>query len=182
MNRLTLLIDRYRQLDSHTRLRLGSVIAAVLLVVVLLSAANAQINRMEKLRKSREGDITEMLTLKQRYLETLFASQRLSNRMAALRPDDSPGKVIEEIGIKGKSSQIKPVKGDEGSNFTEDAAEVKLEGLSANEAVNLLFQLEKGTKPVVVKKALIKTRFDDPAKLDLTLTIALLKPAAKGQR
>jgi len=59
---------------------------------------------------------------------------------------------------------------------------VKLDGLTLNEAVNLLYRLEKGSRPVLVKKANLKTRFDDPALLDLTLTIALLKPAPKGQR
>ena len=64
--------------------------------------------------------------------------------MAATRPDDSPAKIIEEIGIKGKRSQIKPVKGEDRGGYVEDAAEVQIDGLSANEAVNLLFRLEKG--------------------------------------
>jgi general secretion pathway protein M len=54
--------------------------------------------------------------------------------------------------------------------------------VTANEAVNLLHRLEKGSKPVVINKALIKSRFDDPSKLDLTLTIALLKSAPQGRQ
>ena len=84
---------------------------------------------------------------------------------------------MEESGIKGKSTRITPVKGEERAGFMEDAAEVKIEGLSANEAVNLLHRLEKGPRPVIVKKALLRTRFDDPARLDLTLTVALLRQA-----
>ena len=99
-----------------------------------------------------------------------------------MRPDDSPAKIVEEIGIKGRNSQIKPVKGAEIPGYVEDAADVKIEGLSANELANLLFRLEKGPRPVTVKKALIKQRFDDPAKLDLSLTIALIKPAPAGPR
>jgi general secretion pathway protein M len=34
----------------------------------------------------------------------------------------------------------------------------------------------------VIKKALLKSRYDDPARLDLTLTIALLKAAPQGHR
>ncbi len=177
-----LLREWYRRLSSQDRLRLGVGIAALLLLTILLSTANDRIGQLRKKLTAREGAVAEMLVLKQRYLEANTSAQRLTNRLAATRPDDSPAKLIEEIGIKGKSSQIKPVKGEEGSGFVEDAAEVKLEGLSANEAVNLLYRLEKGAKPVVIKKALLKTRFDDPARLDLTLTIALLKPApAKGK-
>jgi general secretion pathway protein M len=169
-------------LDSRTRLRLGVALAAVLVVVIALSAVNARISALEKKRIARESDLTEMLKLKARYQEANAGSQRLTNRLAATRPDDSPAKIIEEIGIKGRTSQIKPVKGDDLPGYVEDAAEVKIEGLSANEAVNLIYRLEKGARPVTVKKALIKQRFDDPAKLDLSLTIALIKPAPAGAR
>ncbi len=182
MRQLDLLIENYRAMESRTRLRWGIGIAAVLILALLYSAANARVAFLVKKRAARETDVAEMLVLKSRYQEASAGAQRLANRMAATRPDDSPAKIIDEIGIKGKGSQVKQVKGEERSGYVEDAAEVKLDGLSANEAVNLLYRLEKGGRPVVVKKALIKTRFDDPAKLDLTLTVALLKPAPQGRK
>lgn len=182
MNYHNLLREWYHCLSSRDRLRLGIGIALLLFLAILLSTANDRIGRLRKKLAAREGEVAEMLILKQRYQEASAATQKLTNRLSATRPDDSPAKLIEEIGIKGKASQIKPVKGEEGNGFVEDATEVRLEGLSANEAINLLYRLEKGTKPVVIKKALLKTRFDDPARLDLTLTIALLKPApTKGK-
>ena len=75
-----------------------------------------------------------------------------------------------------------PVKGEERSGLQEEAADVRIEGLNANEAVNLLYRLEKGSRPVTVRKAALKVRFDDPARLDLSMTIALLKPAPGQQR
>jgi general secretion pathway protein M len=59
----------------------------------------------------------------------------------------------------------------------EDAADVKIDGLTANEAINLIYRLEKGNRPLLLKKANLRVRFDDPSRLDLVLTIALLKPA-----
>ncbi len=182
MSRHNLLREWYHRLSGQDRLRLGIGIAVLLFLAILLSTANDRIGGLRKKLAAREKDVAEMLVLKQRYLEASAVSQKLANRLSATRPDDSPAKLIEEIGIKGKSSQVKPVKGEEGNGFMEDAAEVRLEGVSANEAINLLYRLEKGTKPVVIKKALLKTRFDDPSRLDLTLTIALLKPAqTKGK-
>ncbi len=182
MKYLHLLTETYKNMDEKTRLRWGMGIAAILLLAVLLSAANKQVAALEKKRAAREADIAEMLMLKLRYQEANSGAQRLANRLAATRPDDSPAKVIEEIGIKGKNTQIKPVKGEDIPGYVEDAAEVKIEGLTANEAVNLLFRLEKGAKPVSVKKAVIKSRFDDPSRLDLTLTVALIKAAQQGAR
>jgi general secretion pathway protein M len=176
------LISTLQRLDVQTRQRIGMLLAAILLVIVALSAVNSRISVMEKKRSARESDLAEMMRLKLRYQEANAGAQRLSNRLLATRADDSPSKIIEEIGIKGRSSQIKPVKGDEIPGYLEDAAEVKIEGLSANEATNLIYRLEKGARPVTVKKALIKQRFDDPSKLDLALTIALIKPAPAGAR
>ena len=182
MKILDLLIEQYRAMESRTRLRWGVGIALLLILALLYSAANVRVALLLKKRTAREADVSEMLVLKQRFREASVDSQKLANRMASTRPDDSPAKLIDEIGIKGKSSQIRPLKGEERGGTIEDAAEVKLEGVSANEAVNLVFRLEKGNKPVVIKKALLKTRFDDPAKLDLTLTVALLKPAPQGRK
>jgi general secretion pathway protein M len=173
----TEMISALQALDSRTRQRLGILLALLLLAVIALSALNSRISALEKRRVAREADIAEMMKLKLRYQEANIASQRLANRLLATKADDSPAKVIEEIGIKGRSSQVKPVKGDDLPGYVEDAAEVRIEGVSANELANLMFRLEKGARPVTVKKALIKQRFDDPSKLDLALTIALIKPA-----
>jgi general secretion pathway protein M len=182
MNYLKVLAERYHHLDSRTRLRLGIGIAILLFLAVLISTANDRIGRLKKKLASREADVTEMLVLKQRYLEANAVAQKLANRLTATRPDDTPARIIEEIGIKGKGSQIKPIKGEERGGYLEDAAEVKMDGLTLNEAVNLIFRLEKGARPVVIKKSMLKTRFDDPSKLDLTLTVALLKAAPRGGR
>lgn len=168
-------------MDSTTRQRIGIALAILLAIVIALSAINSRITALEHKRGAREADIAEMMRLKLRYQDANAGAQRLANRLMATRPDDSPAKIVEETGIKGRGSQIKPVKGDDIPGYVEDAAEVRMEGLTANEAVNLIYRLEKGTRPVTVKKALIKQRFDDPSKLDVALTIALIKPAPAGK-
>jgi general secretion pathway protein M len=182
MKYLDLLMNTYNRMESRTRVRWGVGLAFLLLLAIILVGLNSKVALLVKKRAAREADIAEMLLLKQRYQDAYAAAQKLANRMEATRTDDSPAKIIDEIGIKGKGSQFRQVKGETRAGFLEDAAEARIEGLTANEAVNLVYRLEKGTKPVVIKKAVIKTRFDDPAKLDLTLTLALLKPAPQGQK
>lgn len=169
--------DAWGAMDSRTRLRWGYLLMALLALAVAFSAVHDRIALLDKKRLRREADLVEMMGLKHRFLEARMVSQRLTNRLASTRPDDTPAKIVEETGIKGKSIRVTPVKGGEQAGFMEDAAEVKIEGLTANEAVNLLHRLEKGTRPIIVKKALLRTRFDDPARLDLTLSVALLRQA-----
>jgi general secretion pathway protein M len=177
MSYLSLLMENVNRLDSRTRVRWGIGLACLLLLAILLTALNGRVALLAKKRTIREADLAEMMVLKHRFQEANTVSQQLTNRMAATRADDSPAKIIDEIGIKGKGSQFKQIKGESRSGYVEDAVEARIDGLSANEAVNLIYRLENGPKPVIIKKALIKTRFDDPTKLDLTLSIALLKPA-----
>ncbi len=182
MKHLTPVIDWLNNLDRKTRVLLGTAIAVLLLVAVILTALNGRIASLSRKRVARESDLVQMMTLKQRFLSARMFSQRFTNRLASSRADDSPAKVIEEIGIKGKSCQITPLKGEQRGGFQEDTADVKMESLTANEAVNLVYRLENGTRPVVIKRALFKTRFDDQSRLDMTLTIALLKSSPQGQR
>jgi len=182
MNRFKELLARISGMDPALRLRWGGGIAALLLVLILFSAANQGIHRLEQKRRAREADLTEMLKLKSRYQSLATGGQSVVSRLAAVRPDDSPARIVEETGIKGKGLQVKPLKSEEVGGFTADLADVNIDGVTANEAVNLLYRIEAGSRPVVIRKALIKTRFDDPSRLDLKLTIALLKGASQGKR
>ncbi len=182
MNRLDSLRDLFREMDRRTRLSWGIGVALLLLLVIAVTTLSGAITTLSRKRVSREAELRELMLLKQRYQSLKKESERLANRLAAVKGDDSPGRVTEEAAIKGKPVQIRPLKGEERSGMQEELAEVKIEGLTANELVNLLHRLEKGAKPVILKKLLVKSRFDDPAKLDVTLTVALIKALAPEKR
>ncbi|GAM08758.1 hypothetical protein OR1_01032 [Geobacter sp. OR-1] len=180
MNVIKHLVARFNELDPRTRLRIGIGLAILLAIALLYSFARDQITKMERQRSAKEADIADLIVLRQRYREAASAAQRSANLQASLRPDDSPAKLVEDIGIKGKALQVKPLKSEERAGVQEEIAEIRIDALTPNEAVNLLYRLEYGGKPVAVRRALIKTRFDDPARLDLALTVALRKgPAQK---
>ncbi len=182
MKRLKFLRDVVSEMDRPARLRWGGGISLILLLVVVYSSASGAMDALTRKRVVREADLTELLLLKQRYLTLKRESEQLTNRLATVKSDDSLGRIIEEAGFKGKAVQIRPLKGDERGGFQEESAEVKIDGLTANELVNLLHRLEKGSKPVVMKKLLLRSRFDDPAKLDATLTMALVRGVRTEKR
>ena len=176
MSLLAELQEFWRDLDSRTRLTAGYVLIALLAVFLGWSALAGRTAALEQKRKAREAVLKELLPLKALYLTAKQSADTLAGRMASVRPDDSPAKIIDEIGIKGKGVKISAIKGEEHGGVVEDAADVRIDGLTANEAINLIYRLEKGNRPVLLKKANLRVRFDDPSRLDLALTIALLKP------
>ena len=177
MRLLEIISDRWQTLDGRTRLWAGYALIVLLASAVGWSMLSAKVQALEKKRTAREAVLKEMLPLKVAYLSARQSSDQLKGRMASLRPDDSPAKIIEETGIKGKSVKIVPLKGEDRPGFTEDAADIRIEGVTLNEAVNLLYRLEKGGRPLVIKKSNLRVRFDDPSRSDLTLILALFKPA-----
>ena len=177
MRLLETLRDRWQNLDSRTRLWSGYALIVLLAAAVGWSTLNAKVQELEKKRTAREAVLKEMLPLKVAYLSARQSSDQLRGRMASLRPDDSPAKIIEDTGIKGKSIKIVPLKGEDRPGFVEDAADIRIEGITLNEAVNLLYRLEKGSRPLVIKKSNLRIRFDDPSRSDLTVVLALLRPA-----
>lgn len=169
--------DRWQDLDSRTRLWAGYALIVLLAAAVAWSALSSRVQALENKRAARESVLKELLPLRVEYLSARQSSQQLSGRMSMLRPDDSPAKIIEDIGIKGKSVKITPLKGEERNGFTEDTADIRIDGLTLNEAVNLIYRLEKGSRPLIIKKCNLKVRFDDPSRCDLALVLALLRPA-----
>ena len=177
MKLLETIQNAWQDLDSQSRLWIGYILIALLALAVGWSALNTKVQGLERKRAAREIVLKELLPLKVTYLSARQSSDQLSGRIASLRPDDTPAKIIEETGIKGKSVKIVPIKGEERAGFTEDAADIRIEGLTVNEAINLIYRLEKGSRPVVIKKSNLRIRFDDPTRSDVTLVLALLKPA-----
>lgn len=168
--------ESWRALDRRSRLWGGYLLIAVLAAAVAWSALSARVAALEKKRAARETVLKELLPLKVSYTTARQSSDRLLGQMATVRQDDTPARIIEEIGIRGRSLKITPAKGDDRSGYVEDAADVRIEGLSMNEAINLLFRIEKGGRPIVLKKGSLRVRFDDPARCDLAMTMALLRP------
>jgi len=176
MRLLTDALDVWRSLDNRIRLRAGYALIALLVILMAWSALAAKVADLERKRTARELVLKELLPLKVAYRTATQSASLLTGRMAALRADDSPAKIIEEIGIKGKGLKIAVLKGEERSGIIEDVADVRMDSLATNEAINLVYRLEKGSRPMVVKKANLRVRFDDPSRLDLALIVALLKP------
>lgn len=170
-------VDAWRDLDSRSRLWCGYALIALLAVALGWSALAGKTAELERKRAAREAVLKELLPLKVAYRSAKMLSDQQAGKMSTLRPDDSLAKIIEEIGIKGKGVKIVPLKGEERNGVIEDTADVRIEGLTANEAVNLVYRLEKGSRPLSLKKTNLRVRFDDPSRFDLAMMIALLKPA-----
>ena len=183
MTLLSKITDQVSTLDAEIRRMMIIALSVVLLFFVCYGLLENHLATLERKLASRELTLKELVTLQQRYREISGEAQRLTNRLATVTTEDSPAAIIEQSGIVPKAGiQTKPLPKQEKNGSLEDSSEIILSGLSLNETINLLHRLEYGTKPVAIRKALMRARFSDPAKLDLTLTVGLLRPAPTERR
>lgn len=83
------------------------------------------------------------------------------------------GSLISLPGIKDKVKTVKTAGNKTITNGTEERVEVRLERLSLNEMVNLLYRAENPAMTLSVKQVSIKKSFEKPDLLDLNLTLSL---------
>jgi type II secretory pathway component PulM len=83
---------------------------------------------------------------------------------------------LQEAGIPQAALNIKSGGARDGELFREESFDVRIENLTYLEAVKTLQRLSAGTLPVAVRSAALKSRYDDPRYLDVTLRVGYLTP------
>lgn len=144
----------------------------ILLAIVtgLFISVSASKKELGRLRVQRD----EMVLLKH---EFLVLKKRIDTveKEKSLAQGDGIIPVIEDvfssIGLKGRIKSIKPAGNKEMSNIKEEDVEVYMEKVSMNEMVNLFYKIENAPIMLILKKLNIKTSFEKPDLMNLTVVI-----------
>lgn len=176
MNRLQQVKDSLQSLSAEGRRNLLVVVAVILLLAVVYGSVSQHVTSLDRKKRGREQVLTELMQLRQRYQVASAESARLANRMAAVTATDTPASILEQTGLVPKGGlEMKPLPFKGEGAIREDGAVLTVSGIRLNETVNLLYQIEQGAKPLIIRKGLLRTRFNDPSRLDITLTATLLR-------
>ncbi len=171
------IMEQFKRLDDITIRVVLRAFSLFLLLAICYVFLSGRVASLERSRTARAATLHELLALQQRFNDVSSTSGRFMNKMAAASQEDTPVSIVEQTGIKGSSGiQVKPLPRREESGTVMEGAELRFQGLSLNELVNLLYQLENHRKPVFVNKAVVRSSYTDPSRLDLALTISLLRP------
>jgi type II secretory pathway component PulM len=83
---------------------------------------------------------------------------------------------LQEAGIPQSALNVKSGGARDGEQFREESFDVRIENLTYLEAVKTLQRLSAGSLPVTIRSASLKSRYDDPRYLDVTLRVGFLTP------
>jgi hypothetical protein len=161
----TILSDRYLFIIT---------IASVTLIIYIL-ITYISINNVEKENKRLIVQLDEMQRLQKDLIkvkdiveskEKKIGLSRVSSVISTLE------QMLNGLGLKAKV--IKPLEKRRLKEFTEENAELTIEGIDLNAIVNLLYKIENSPVPMKIKSTKMRTRFEDPDIFDLNLMVALI--------
>jgi len=161
-------------------LAIGGAAAAFILVltfVVLPGASRLRSNA--RAAAAAEGDLAEVRRVRPELERARQDARQKSDLVqAAANAKESPlsrlSAAIQEAKIPQAAFSVKSGGARDGEFFREETFDVRMENLTYLEAVNAIQRLSGGTLPVVVRSTLLKSRYEDPRYLDVTLRVGFL--------
>jgi len=152
---------------------LGVVIAVIICIVAFNTSSSLKTD-LTNIKAQQK----ELLVLKDEFL-------LLKDKMNAVEGKKSLTKVegivqaVDEVflplGLKSKVKSVKPTGTKDVKEAIEEEAEVQVEKVDMNEMVNIFYKIENAPIILSIKKTNMKTSFENPALLNITMTIALVK-------
>lgn len=163
-------------------LAIGGATAAVLLLLIYVVVPGiSRIKSQARAVAAAEVDLAEVRKARPEIerIQRETAAKAGIVRAAANVKDAPLSRItstLQEAGIPQAALTIKSGGARDGEQFREEAFDVRIENLTYLEAVNTLQRLSAGALPVAVRSASLKSRYDDPRYLDVTLRVGFLTP------
>ena len=159
----------------------GAAAALILALTFVVMPGVSKLKSSARAAAAAESDLAEV----RRVRPELERAQRDARQRAALvqtaaNAKESPlsrlSSAIQEAGIPQAAFSVKSGGSRDGEFFREESFDVRMENLTYLEAVKAIQRLSGGNLPAVVRSTLLKSRYEDPHYLDVTLRVGFLSP------
>jgi type II secretory pathway component PulM len=159
----------------------GAAAAFLLVLTFVLIPGVSRIKSQARLVAAAEADLVELRMARpeiERIQSETGAKAGIVRTAANVK--DAPllriTAALQEAGIPQAALNIKSGGIRNGELFREESFDVRIENLTYLEAVKTLQRLSAGSLPVAIRSASLKSRYDDPRYLDVTLRVGFLTP------
>lgn len=152
----------------------GVILAAILCVLMYRFSSN-----LEKENTVLKAQRNEILLVKRDYTDLTEKVKAVEGKKTITRAEgivQSVDEVFRSLGLSQKVKSLKSTGTREHEFGIEEEAELQAERITMNEMVNIFYRIEHAPAILSVKKASMKTVFDNPSLLNITVTIGFIKP------
>lgn len=159
----------------------GAAAAVLLLLIFAVIPGISRIKSQGRAAAAAESDLAEVRKTRPEIerIQRETGSKAGIVRAAANVKDAPLSRItsaLQEGGIPQAALNIKSGGARDGELFREESFDVRIENLTYLEAVKTLQRLSEGALPVAIRSASLKSRYDDPRYLDVTLRVGYLTP------
>ena len=159
----------------------GAVAVALLFLTFVLIPGVSRIKSQARAVAAAEADLAEVRKARpeiERIQKETGARAGIVRTAANVK--DAPlsriTSALQEAGIPQAALNIKSGGARDGELFREESFDIRIENLTYLEAVTTLQRLSAGSLPVTIRSATLKSRYDDPRYIDVTLRVGFLTP------
>ncbi|HAO94279.1 MAG: hypothetical protein A2X93_06295 [Deltaproteobacteria bacterium GWC2_56_8] len=153
--------------------KLGAAVIALLVFMGLTLAVNGKTGQRLKSLQNEAASFDSARAEYESIRSTLEPYER-----KLLAPVASASEAVQEAaseaGIKKNLSALKPFAEPASKGFRKSGVEVKIEGITLNELLNLIYRMENHANLLLVKDFALKTRFGSAGLNDVTLQVVLV--------
>ena len=153
----------------------------VLVVFFVVQGMYASKERLRLGIAAKQRQIGQMQALRAQYLEL----RRQTDEMTAKSADRSPSglyatleslvtKTVSREKIRSMNPSSKPL----GDRYIEDSVNVELLGITLQQTVSLLYEINQATMPIHVSALKMTKRVSDPYQFDVVFTVSSVKASA----
>lgn len=166
-------------------LTLGAAAAAVILLFSFLVIPGiSRVRALARATEAAEQDLAEVQKMRPELTRLDREVRRKMGRVLASANSSESALsrltvAVQEAGFPQSAVSVKSGGTRTGEFVNEEMFDLKLENITYLEAIQLLERLEKGPLALAVRSANLKSRYDDPKYLDVTLRVGYLSPAAR---
>jgi len=159
----------------------GAAAALLLLLTFVLIPGVSRIKSQARAVAAAEADLAEVRKARPEIerIQSETGAKAGVVRSAANVKDAPLSRItsaLQEAGIPQSALNIKSGGVRNGDLFREESFDVRIENLTYLEAVKALQRLSAGSLPVAIRSATLKSRYDDPRYLDVTLRVGFFTP------
>lgn len=162
-----------RALLKPLHVKWGAALIALLAFIGLTLAVNG---RSARKLKTLQNEAAAFEAVRAEYMLERAKIEPYEAKLLApaSNASDAVQEAASEAGIKKNLSAVKPFDEPASKGFRKSGVEVKIEGVTLNELLNLVYRIENHPNMLVVKDFVLRSRFGSSDLNDVTLQVVLV--------
>lgn len=186
---LSPIMNAYQRLSSRERTLVGlagGALVVILVYTLIWQPIEDQRVQLAKRIQVKQRELIEMQQMRETYLDLRSQFELRQKIIEKADPKFSlfphiEATVSEVLGGRDKIVSMNPQNKDLGGVYKEESVELKLNGVSLQQLVDLMYHIEKSPQPLRLTRLQVKKRQRDATSFDVTATVSMLKALDAGK-